>query len=302
MSKKTHYIYLIGVFILFALFASIFTLQKATLLYSEKFFLVGSRMFAAGIILLLYTVIKYKNLYIKKEHITLVIYLTLYNIYLTNILEIWGLSQIQSTKTCMIYSLSPFVSAVIGFYTLRETLNKNKIIGLIIGLIAVLLNTEKIPTLNKLYLNYAELSVLLAVLTSVYGWCLLKKLLEYGYSPLLLNGISMFTGGLLILIHSYIAGEKWEPIPVNDMVSFTKITCITCIISNIICYNLFGLLLKKFSITFMNFAGLSTPLFASIFGYIYLHEIITIWYYVSLVVLGTGLCIFYKEEKIRSVT
>jgi drug/metabolite transporter (DMT)-like permease len=300
MNKKTHYVYLIGVFVLFALFASIFTLQKATLLYSEKFFLVGSRMFAAGVVLLFYTIIKYKNLYINKEHITLLISLTLYNIYLTNILEIWGLSQIQSTKTCMIYSLSPFISAIIGYYTLKETLNRNKIIGLSIGLIAVLLNTEKIPTIGKTHLNYAELSVLLAVLTSVYGWCLLKKLLEYGYSPLLLNGISMFIGGSLILIHSYIVGEKWEPIPVSNILIFTKLTCVTCIISNIICYNLFGFLLKKFSITFMNFAGLTTPLFASIFGYIYLHEVITIWYYTSLTILVIGLIIFYKEEKIRS--
>lgn len=297
MTKKTQYTYLISVFILFALFASIFTLQKATLLYSEKFFLVGSRMFIAGIILLFYTTIKYKNLHIKKEHITLLICLTIYNIYLTNILEIWGLSQIQSTKTCMIYSLSPFVSAVFGFYTLKETLNRNKIIGLSIGLIAILLNTEEIHTISKLHLNYAELAVLIAVLTSVYGWCLLKKLLEYGYSPLLLNGISMLIGGILILIHSYIVGEKWEPIPVNNIILFTKITCVTCLISNIICYNLFGFLLKKFSITFMNFAGLSTPLFASIFGYVYLHEVITIWYYMSLLLLSIGLIIFYKEEK-----
>lgn len=284
---------------LFALFASIFTLQKMTLLHSEKFFLVGSRMFLAGIVLTIYVYVTEKqNKNIKKEHVKLLIYLTISNIYLTNIFEIYGLNFIQSSKACLLYSLSPFLSAIFGLYTMRETIGKNKIIGLCFGFFGILLSTTKIAQQNLLLLNFAELSILCAVCTSVYGWFVLKNLIELNYSPVLLNGISMLFGGVLLLIHSYVSGETWNPLPVSNYLIFARLTAITCIISNIICYNLFGLLLKKFTVTFMNFTGLLTPIFASFLGYFYLQEEITITYMISVCFLLTGMLVFYKEEKI----
>ena len=51
LSKDVFYMFF--VILLFAMFASLFTLQKETLEYCEPFFLIGSRMLFAGIILLI---------------------------------------------------------------------------------------------------------------------------------------------------------------------------------------------------------------------------------------------------------
>lgn len=110
------------------------------------------------------------------------------------------------------------------------------------------------------------------------------------------NGISMVIGGTLALVHSYATGESWSPIPVTDMGPFLQNSLLMCLISNIICYNLYGYLLKRYSATFMSLAGLVTPFFASFFGWYFLGETITWHYFASIAVFSVGLTLFYQEE------
>ncbi len=291
------------VILLYVLFASLFTLQKETLNYCEPFFLVGSRMAFAGLILLGYMFVRHKAsaLKIKPEHIKGIMLLAISNIYLTNIFEIWAIQHMVSSKACLVYSLSPFVSALVAFLVLRETLSRKKVMGMLIGFLGLLpiifTQTQSELTTGKIFMfTMAELSIVGAVFCSVYGWIMLKKVLNNGYSFLVANGYSMLLGGILALGHSYFAGEHWAPFPVTNVPSFVTNTLIMCIISNLICYNLYGYLLKRFSATFMSFAGLVTPIFASLFGFLWLNEVVTWHFFVSIILFSFGLLIFYREE------
>lgn len=296
------------VILLYVLFASLFTLQKDTLNYCEPFFLVGSRMLVAGAILLLYVMIKHKpsSFKIKPAHIKGIFLLALSNIYLTNIFEIWAIKHMVSSKACLIYSLSPFVSALVAFLVLRETMSRKKLIGMMIGFLGLLpimftQTQSEVDTGTFLMFTMAELSIVGAVFCSVYGWIQLKKVMQdYQYSPLLANGLSMCVGGVLALAHSYFAGENWAPLPVTSATPYIINTLIMCLISNIVCYNLYGYLLKRFTATFMSFAGLVTPIFASLFGFLWLNESVTWHFYVSIVLFTMGLTIFYREEMMLS--
>ncbi|MBT4963736.1 MAG: DMT family transporter [Francisellaceae bacterium] len=291
------------VLLLFALFASLFTLQKEALSYSEPFFLIGSRMAFAGVLLLAFYFLKNGKLDISKRHIKPLVILGVTNIYLTNICEIWGLNNMGSAKTCLIYSLSPFVAAFVAYILLGEQMNKKKWYGMFIGIIGLIpifyTQTEQEISAGKFwFISYAELSILGAVIFSVYGWITLKDLMQnHKMSPILANGASMLLGGTLALIHSYTAGEAWTPVPIlKDVEMFIVYAAVLCIISNIICYNLYGHLLKRFSATFMSFSGLTTPLFASLFGWLLLNEEITWHYLAAIAFFSVGLYIFYIEE------
>ncbi|HRE30725.1 MAG TPA: EamA family transporter, partial [Candidatus Berkiella sp.] len=91
---------------------------------------------------------------------------------------------------------------------------------------------------------------------------------DFRFTPIMANGVSMLIGGILALTHSYLSGETWAPIPVvnGKFYAFAECALWMTLISNVICYNLYGFLLKRFSATFMALAGLITPLFASLFG------------------------------------
>ena len=290
------------VILLYAMFASVFTIAKTALEYSQPFFLVGSRMFVAGILLLIYQYICHRKEFVfNKLHFWRIFRLALCSIYLTNVCEFWGLKYLTSFKTCFIYSLSPFLSALLSYYMFAEKMNSKKWIGLIVGFlgfIPILLNQTLSEEMTGQFLifSWAELAVMGAAVFGVYGWILLSQLVkENGYSPLMANGLSMTLGGMMALAHSYCV-ENWNPIPVSDMSPFLECTCLLILISNFICYNLYGYLLKNYSATFISFAGFVTPLFAATFGWFWLGETITWSFYVSAIIVFIGLLTFYQEE------
>lgn len=290
------------VILLFALFANVFTIGKYGLEYSQPFFLVGSRMVFAGALLLGYQFfVDRRKLGMSRADLIPLVLLALFNIYLTNAFEFWGLQYLTSSKTCLIYSLSPFAAALISYMTLGETMTKKKWLGLFIGMVGfipilVTGSVEEESVGHFLYFSWPELAVVCAALSSVYGWILLRKLVtERQRPPVVVNGYSMVLGGIMALLNSG-AVEEWNPVPVLEAIPFLESAVLLVIISNFICYNLYGHLLKKYSATFMSFAGFMTPLFTAFFGWLLLGEVVTWPFYVSATIIFFGLLLFYYEE------
>lgn len=290
------------VLLLYAMFASVFTIAKTGLQYTQPLFLVGTRMFLAGIIMLCYQYgVRYSETQKIKLNFWRIFCLALFNIYLTNILEFWGLKYLTSFKTCFIYSLSPFFAALLSYIIFTEKLTWKKWAGLIIGFVGimpVLLNetSNEQETGHLFIFSWAEMAVMTASICSVYGWILLKKLVrDDGMPPFLANGYSMLIGGVMALANSYLV-EDWDPLPFTEFLPFAETTILLLVISNLICYNLYGALLKKFSATFMSFAGFTTPFFTALFGWLYLGEVVTWPFYVSAAIVFLGLLTFYQEE------
>lgn len=290
------------VFLLYALFALVFTVSKFALEYTQPLFFIGSRMLVAGIILCSYIFLfRREQFTFKWHHFKNLFFLALFNIYLTNIFEFWGLQYLTSFKTCFIYSLSPFVAALFSYLIYSERLSLKKWIGLVIGfagLMPMLLSqtTAEERAGQLFFISWPELSVMAAAVSSVYGWILMKQLVkDDGYSPLMANGLSMLMGGSMALVHSF-AVESWQPFPFTEFLPVAGSMALLIVISNLVCYNLYGVLLRKFSATFMSFAGLSTPLFTALFGWLFLGEIPSTAFYVSLTVVFGGLLFFYQEE------
>ena len=290
------------VFLLYALFASVFTVAKWALEYADPFFVVGSRMAIAGVIMLCFAAWRSPHLLrLSRSSVGKVLLLGFFNIFLTNVLELWGLKYLTSFKTCLIYSLSPFLSALLSYLILKDVLTFRKWIGLVIGFLGLWpilaqQGGKEILTGSVLGVSGAEVAVLFAVFSSVFGWILLQQLVRGdGCPPLVANGYSMLFGGALALLQSALM-ESWTPLPIADYGVWIKTTLFLILISNLICYNLYGHLLKEFSPTFMAFAGLSTPLFTALFGWIFHGEVVDVWFFTSLAVVFFGLLIFFFEE------
>lgn len=290
------------VILVYALFASVFTTAKTGLLYASPFFLVGSRMAAAGALLLAYQYLFHRSAFrFAWKDLKIILLMAVFTIYLTNVFEFWGLKYLTSFKTCLIYSLSPFLSALVSYFSLGEKLSGKKWLGLLVGfagVIPIFLSQTDIEEQAGSFLifSWAELAVVAAATCSVYGWILLKKTVgERGYSPIMANGMSMLIGGGMALFHSALV-ESWNPVPVTDFSGFLLCAAILIVVSNFICYNLYGYLLKRYSATFMSFAGLTTPLFTALFGWVFLGESVSLSFYLSFAILFTGLLLFYQEE------
>ena len=109
------------------------------------------------------------------------------------------------------------------------------------------------------------------------------------------NGASMTLGGACALIHSLFV-DGWTPLPISNYGGFFQGVFLMIVISNLLCYNLYGWLLKRFTATFLSFAGLTTPLFAAFFGWLVLKETVSWSFFLSVGIISLGLWLVYSEE------
>jgi len=109
----------------------------------------------------------------------------------------------------------------------------------------------------------------------------------------MVNGINMFAGGVFALITAWL----FEPYnTITDLPTFLSILAIIILVSNLLCHNMYGALLKKYSPTFLSFASFLTPLFAALYGWLFLSERISWDFFVSVTCVFLGLTIFYQDE------
>jgi drug/metabolite transporter (DMT)-like permease len=292
------------VVLMYAIWSGVFSLGKIALQYCPPLFLTGFRMALAGCLILLYLGIAKRSSFklSGKQYLSLGL-LACFSIYLTNILEFWSLQYLTAAKTCFIYSLSPFFAALFSYLHFKEKMNKRKWIGFgicFLGFIPVLLTQSGAEELLNAFsfFSWPTLAMVGAALCSVYGWVLLRLFVkDNAISPLMANGTSMVFGGALAFIHSFFV-ESWAPFPValSDFAPFLKITLIMTFVFNILCYNLYGMMLKRFTATFLSFVGLLSPIFASLNGWIFLGETPSWTIFLSTGVVSLGLWIVYHAE------
>lgn len=295
------------------LFASTFTIGKAVLQYLNPIFFIGLRMTIAGAILLAWLYFfKREKFFIKKEHWFLFLQIIIFHIYVAYVFEFWALKYLSSFKTAFLYNLSPFIAAIFSYLFLSEKICLKKWLGLLIGfsgILLVMINGQSSQEASKsafLFLSWPEISLLTAVASAVYGWVVFKKLGQVGgYSSLMINGFGMLCAGILAFITSFfIEGssccvgdiKNLFSLPTTDLFAALGHTLLLIVISNIIGYNLYGYLLKKYSVTFLSFSCTITPFFAALFGNIFLGEVPNLMFFLSSGLVVIGLYIFYMQE------
>ncbi|NGX34251.1 MAG: S-adenosylmethionine/S-adenosylhomocysteine transporter [Candidatus Anoxychlamydiales bacterium] len=291
-------------FLLFAMWSSCFAIGKMAIFSSTPLFFTAIRMLFASFLILGFMLIRKKSkLKISKKQLGAICLLAIFSMYLNNALEFYGLKYISASKTCFIYSLTPIFAAILSYIHFKEKLSPFKVLGMAIALIGIIpvffmqSGSEKLNS-SFFHLSLPEIAIILAVFLSVYGWILLRKLVkDNAVSPLTANGWGMLLGGIFAITHSLLF-DKWSPVPVTQghtgafiqgIISYT-------IVSNVICYNLYGYLLKRYTATFMSFAGLLSPVFASFSEWILLKTTPSPLILGSTCVIIFGLWIVYREE------
>ncbi len=291
---------------LYALFGSSFPIAKLLLSYTTPLFLLASRLLMAGPILLGYQYIWGRHAFkFEWKHSWYFAQIVVLGMYLNYLLRFWALNDLPSWKVSFLFNASPFFSAFYSYIFFKETITRNQWIGLgigCLGLMPILLtSTGNEHALGSIFfLSWQELSVLVAVGLHTYCYVLIRLLIKtHNYTPMMINGMSMTLGGLMALITCFAIGDYF---PVEKPLPFLQWLTVIVVISNIICHNLYGYLLRFYSATFMAFAGFLGPLFSALYGWGLLGETITWHFFASCLLVSIGLYLFYKEELDRMKT
>ena len=292
------------VVVLYVVLAAVFPLGRAAVQCSQPIFFTGVRMLLSGIVLLagyyFYDKSSFKR-YLNFRYLPTWLLLALFSIYLTNVLEFWGLQYLPAAKACFIYSLSPFFAALISYFLFAERMTFKKWLGLSVGFVGIIpllffQSPGEVSTGGISFLSWAELALLGAAISSVCGWVSMRRLVKFNsVPPVMANGMSMLIGSLFIIPSSMLL-ETWDPIPVSKVGPFIVLLILTSLASNIIGYNMYAILLKKYTATFMTLAGFMSPLFAALMAWLFLGETVGEAFWMSAIAVFAGLYIFYQEE------
>lgn len=290
---------MILIVLLYAVLASTFIFAKHTLEYARPLFLIGFRMIFASFLILGYQYFfTQEGLRIKREDIGLFIGASLFHIYFAFVLEFWALQYTSALKTTMIYSSTPFIAALLSFFILKERLSFVKIIGMIIGIGGLapvfMQQIKEGGAPDFLQFTYADGVLFLAVLSATYAWFIVGKLMKRGYHFGFINGIAMLWGGILSMITA-IPFEGSGPF-VDDWPKFLGWLILLILSANIVVYNLYAWLLKRYSITFISFSGFLCPIFATLYDWLFLSGELRWHTIVSLILITIGLYVFYRDE------
>lgn len=148
-----------------------------------------------------------------------------------------------------------------------------------------------IPSFSVAYLH-----LLLSVIADAYGGVLMRQLaLDDTCTPTFASGAEMLMGGCFALFHSLIV-EECDPVPVDDWFDYLQCALFLLIFSNLICCNLHGYLLKRYTATFKSFASFLAPVFTALFSWVFIGEIITLHFFLALTVVFIRLVLFNTPQ------
>jgi len=282
------------------LYGCTFTISKILIKHAPPIFVIGVRMIIAGIILSLYANLfsKSKNT-LDRTSLFYILQIAIFGIYFPYVLRYWALQYLPVTKTALIYNISPFAAYFFSYLFFKEKVTFKKWLGLIIGFAGIIpmlvAHSPSEATIHGFaFLSWAEIAMLVSVSCFSYGWVIMKKLvLHKDISPAKINGFNMLIGGTLALGTASILEAK--PV-IEAPLSFGIWLAIIILITNLICYNLYAILLKQYSATLIALAGLLAPVSAAITSWLYFGETLSWDLYLSGVLVLIGFLLFYLEE------
>lgn len=287
--------------ILYALFAATFPIQKLALAHATPLLLVTVRMLLAGLLLLGHQLwVNRSGMRIEYADLWPFGLVALVHIYLPYLAEYWSLQYVSSFKINILYSFTPFISALLSYFLLNERLGFKKLLGLMIGLAGLLPlivreSGNSADPRSLFSLSFPECVMLGGIVAAAYAWFVIKKLMNKGYSLIFINGFAMLLGGIGCALTLF-ATTPIEQIQVGNYNYFVSYTLLLIFISNILGYNLYGYLLRFNSFTLLSFAGFLCPIFGAFYGKLIFAEKIGILHLIALACVVIGLSLFYREE------
>ncbi len=302
---------MILIIFMYMILALSFVAAKNTIFYSTPLFLLTVRMIISGGALLGYQWVTGDRNNFSRALKDWWPFLTVafLHIYVVFVLEFWALQYVSALKTVLIYSATPFATAFLSYLVLNERLTLYNITGILLGVIglAPLLASQALaetgetllsgvaPAFSLFGISIPEAALACAMLSAAYAWFHVKKLSEKNYSIVFVNGVAMLLGGVMCGV-TFLFVDGVQATPVTAVAPFVGWLTLLILLSNVIFYNLYAFLIKRYSITFVSLSGFLCPVFSTIFEWLLMDGVITWHHLFCLVCVTTGLFVFYKES------
>jgi len=259
-------------------------LKKSLIDGTPPFFGSGFRFFFGGIIL--WGIILYKRDFPSFKALPLQLYVQfgLLNLTICYGLTYWATQFIYSSLSALIWAGFPLCVAVFSYFMLPdEVFTKKKIISLFLGTIGALLILKEGLNFKGEQVVIGILMVVIAVIIAGYPNVYLKRY-SNAVTSLHLNAVSQLIAGITLLIISFIFESDQKMVWNNfNIFALAYLT----IFGSLIAWYIYFWLFPHISMSQISYIAFFPPVLASILGWIFLDEKLSI-----LAILGGGFVIF----------
>lgn len=259
-------------------------LKKSLIDGTPPFFGSGFRFFFGGIIL--WGIILYKRDFPSFKALPLQLYVQfgLLNLTICYGLTYWATQFIYSSLSALIWAGFPLCVAVFSYFMLPdEVFTKKKIISLFLGTIGALLILKEGLNFKGDQVVIGIFMVVIAVIIAGYPNVYLKRY-SNAVTSLHLNAVSQLIAGITLLIISFIFESDQKMVWNNfNIFALAYLT----IFGSLIAWYIYFWLFPHISMSQISYIAFFPPVLASILGWIFLDEKLSI-----LAILGGGFVIF----------
>ena len=287
------------VFLNYALLASTFLCNKLLVSSIPPFSLTGLSNILGGAILSSHAYFTRRESLKSYVSVSSLIYLLPVALCITfgaTALRMYALSNLCSFKVTFFSTLDPFITALLCYILKSEKLNWKQLAGMALAAGgSVFLLADALLADNGL-VSVAALPLIAAfgaIVVNRYGWILAQNFMATnGWNISTIIALSMLMGGSLSLGPALFMKELPLVIVWSTVL---PMLVYAVIVNNVICSSTYGFLLKRYSITFLSLAEFLGPLFVALYGWLLLGEKISVSFFISLILVATGLLVFSKS-------
>jgi len=234
----------------------------------SKFVFAGYRFIIAGVILLIISQKCGKKIFsLSKKNITNLISLGIIQTACQYVFFYIGVANTTGVKSSIMNSTVTFFSVILAHFIYKnDKLNKQKIIGCIIGFAGVMIVNFSSDLLNFSFSFLGEGFIIIAAFVFSVGAIYGKKLTQT-MDVMVVTGYSLSIGGLVLLIIGIIFGGR-----VYHFTMPSSILLIYLALLSSAAFSLWNLLLKYNKVGSVSFYNFLTPIFGAILSSVFLRE------------------------------
>lgn len=256
-----------------ALFSLTYIIISYALQFGHPLHLLTYRMLFSGISLILFQYIyNHQALLIKKKDILYLFLTCLLHMYINFLSETYALQKIAPIMVSIFYLMTPIFSSFLDYIYTHNKLSIKQIviigIGTLLSIGMIVINTENNITYDSHFYQYILL--LISIMASTLAWYRINYIIsKENYSLITINGYASFLAGILFFITSFYCNIPFQATSQSFILLLSGISLGA--ISNIIGYNLYSILLKKYNLTTILFSELLSPCFTAYYQWFFFH-------------------------------
>ena len=213
-----------------------------------------------------------------------------------------GVKRTTATVSQMIYAVVPISSAVFSAWLLKENISRQKIGGIVLGLLGMGL-IVLLPVVNQMSRFSGDLTgnlmiVIGAISFSIYS--VLSKRLQKKFSPIVLTGIFLLTtaivSGMLSLTETTNYFELWNHVTLRAWISLAYVVGL----GTAVFYYLYQYAIKHGSPVIASTTLYFAPATAFAWAFILLGERLTMTFVIGAIVTLTGAWLVTRSNRVQS--